>query len=202
MSIRSFLARFGVKAAAVAALAWAGSSAVASDVTPPAPGTVVAAPVSVGGPGCESCQHGAIRANCNVCGKLLGGHLHKNKKAPYPVTLCPGACFGYFQTQWRKWDEVCPYPYIGVGVGDAPRPPSGVLNPRPTVPGGSDLTPPRPLDPKMTDPKMPDPKAPKAPEKAPEKAPKAPEKPSDPPKVGTTGGGLPAIPVVPNKFGP
>lgn len=174
MSVRSFFVRLSVKAVAVAVFAWAGSAAGAADVTPTAPGTLVAAPVSVGDPGCVSCQHGAIRANCNVCGKLLGSIRHKDKKAPYQVNLCPGACFGYFQTQWRKWDEVCPYPYTGVGVNDAPRPPAGVLNPRPS---GSDLTPPRPLDPKMADPKMP-----------------------EPPKVGTLG--LPAIPTVPNKFVP
>src|SRR4029453_12454050 len=109
-------------------------------VTPPAtpPGTVAAAPVSVGASGCESCgscQHGAIRAKCDVCGKLLGSHLHKDKKAPYPVTLCPGACFGYFQTQWRKWDEVCPYPYLGIGVNDSMRIPGGVTPATPPRPG-------------------------------------------------------------------
>ena len=73
----------------------------------------------------------------------------------YPVTLCPGACFGYFQTQWRKWDEVCPYPYLGVGVSDAMRTP-GAAPPRP-IPG-SELAPPRPVDPKTVDPKTVDPK--------------------------------------------
>jgi len=69
------------------------------------------------------------------------------KKGYYPVNLCPGACFGYFQTQWRKWDEVCPYPYLGQGVTDAPRLP-GTTAPKP-----GELTPPRPFDPKMGDPK-------------------------------------------------
>jgi hypothetical protein len=182
MSIRSFFVRLSLKAAAVAVFAWGGSSVSAADVTvPPAP-VAVAAPVSVGAPGCatcqngggESCQHGAIRSKCNVCGKLLGSHLHKDKKAPFPVTLCPGACFGYFQTQWRKWDEVCPYPYLGTGVSDAPKPPAGVLNPRP----GTGLEAPRPLDPNA--PKMTEPK-----------------------KSGTSGTGSITIPViVPSKFGP
>lgn len=154
MSVRSFLVRLGTKAAAVAVFAWTGAAASAADVAPPPPplGTVAAAPVSVGAPGyegCESCQHGAVRSKCDACGKLLGSHLLKSKKAPYPVTLCPGACFGYFQTQWRKWDDVCPYPYTGIGVSDAPRPPAGVLNPRP----GTGLESPRTLDPKMPDPK-------------------------------------------------
>ena len=180
MSIRSFFVRLSMKAATVVVFAWAGASASAADVTPATPATpaVVGAPVSVGEAGgcasCQSCQHGAIRSACNVCGKLLGGHLHKDKKAPYPVTLCPGACFGYFQTQWRKWDEVCPYPYLGIGVSDAPK----TLRGRPA---GTELNVPRPVDPKLmpTDPKlMPDPK-----------------------KVGSLN--LPAIPVVPaNKFAP
>ena len=160
MSVRSFLVRLTVKAAAVAVLVWSGASASAADVTPPpAPVVVDAAPVSVGDPGCatcqggggESCQHGAIRSKCDVCGKLLGGHLRKDKKAPYPVTLCPGSCFGHFQTQWRKWDEVCPYPYTGSGVNDAPRAVGTSVNPRPA---GSGLDAPRPLDPKV----MPEPK--------------------------------------------
>jgi hypothetical protein len=134
-------------------------------------GTVAAAPVSVGEGGCASCQHGAIKSACDTCGKFLGSHLHKGKKAPYPVTLCPGSCFGYFQTQWRKWDEVCPYPYLGQGVSDAPRQPGAAAPARPGT--GGELTPPRPLDPKMTDPKMPE-------------------------KTGS----LPPIPVVPSKFAP
>lgn len=158
-------------------LVWGGvSTALAADVTPP-PAPVYGAPVTVGDPGCASCQSGQPalgRTKCNTCGKLFGSNLHKDRKAPYPVTLCPGACFGYFQTQWRKWDDVCPYPYLGQGVTDAPRPPAGVLNPLP--PGGGTLTPPRPLDPKMTDPKMPDPK-----------------------KTGS-GSSLPPIPVVQSKF--
>ena len=173
MSIRSFLARWTTRAAAVAALVCGGSSAPAADVTPPPAAVVGAAPVTVGDPGCVSCQRGATLGTCSKCNKsLILGALqsHKNK-GPYPVALCPGACFGYFQTQWRKWDDVCPYPYQGVGVGDAPRPPVGVLNPRPSG-GGGELSPPRPLDPKV----MPDPKKP--------------------------GSDLPAIPPVPNKFGP
>jgi hypothetical protein len=146
MSFCTYIARWTVKAAAVAAFAWTGASVSAADVaapTPP-PGVIGAAPVSVGDPGCATCQGGTVKGSCSTCGKSL---LSKHKP-PYQVNLCPGACFGYFQTQWRKWDEVCPYPYLGVGVSDAPKPPGAT--PRP----GSELNPPRPLDPKM----MPDPK--------------------------------------------
>jgi hypothetical protein len=74
-----------------------------------------------------------LKGHCTTCGKLFGNSNH-HKKDPYPVTLCPGACFGYFQTQWRKWEEVCPYPYIGRGLSDAPRPTGTLPPPRPFDP--------------------------------------------------------------------
>jgi hypothetical protein len=160
MSIRSFFVRLSWKAAAVAAFVWGGSSASAADVTAPAApaATVSAAPISVGEAGCASCQmcaHGAFKGHCDVCGKLLGSKLHKDKKAPYPVTLCPGACFGYFQTQWRKWDEVCPYPYLGIGP-NTNLPTNHPANQPATGSRPGELGQPRPVDPKMPDPKMPE----------------------------------------------
>ena len=192
MSICSFVARWTTRAAVVAAFAWTGTSAFAADVTaPPAAPAIGAAPGTVGDPGCASCQNGATLGTCSKCNKcnrslILGAfHQHKASRTPFNVTLCPGACFGYFQTQWRKWDEACPYPYLGTGVSDAPRLPAGVLNPRPV---GSDLPAPRPFDPKTIDPK-----APKVPD------PKTTDpKTTDPKKVGSLE--LPAIPQVPNKF--
>ena len=157
MSIRTFFVRLSWKVAAVAAFSWSGSTASAADTTPPpAPVSVSVsgAPVVAGAPGCASCQmcaHGAFKGHCDVCGKLLGSKLHKDKKAPFPVTLCPGACFGYFQTQWRKWDEVCPYPYLGTGVNEAARAPGAPTGPRP-----GELGQPRPIDQKMPEPKVPD----------------------------------------------
>lgn len=136
MSIRLFFAPLAVTAAAFFAPA-----APAADVYAPPP-TGYAAPVNVGSPGCETCQHGAAKGSCTTCKPPL---LFPNKYKPYQVNLCPGACFGYFQTQWRKWDEACPYPYTGQGVSDAPRPPVPQVNvPRP---GPGELNPPRPLDP-------------------------------------------------------
>jgi hypothetical protein len=88
---------------------------------------------------CQSCQG---NKGCATCGSAW---FQKHEKGPYVVNLCPGACFGYFQTQWRKWDDVCPYPYQGIGVTDAPRPPAPAL-PGTTLPG------PRPVEPKI-DPK-------------------------------------------------
>jgi hypothetical protein len=158
MSPRSFFVRSALKAVAVAALAWSGGSARAADVTPPAAPVVIgAAPVTVGAPGCSTCQgHGCetgkpgrTRSSCSTCGQLSVGSLFKKTPDRYPVTLCPGACFGYFQTQWHKWDEVCPYPYLGMGASDSSRTPGASPGKQP----GSDTTPPRPLEPKMIEPK-------------------------------------------------
>ncbi|AWM40187.1 hypothetical protein GobsT_13720 [Gemmata obscuriglobus] len=136
MSLSSRFVRLA--AGAVAALAWAGAPATAADVPPPP--VVSAAPVAVGDPGCATCEHGAATGSCSTCKHHV---LLKKNKTPYQVNLCPGACFGYFQTQWRKWDDACPYPYLGHGVGDAPRPASPVINvPRP---GSGELNQPRPL---------------------------------------------------------
>lgn len=128
--------------AATAMLAWSDCSAFAADTPMPAQMTSAfgAAPVSVGAPGCATCEHGSPAADCTSCGrKLLPGRLC-NKTPHASASLCPGACFGYFQTQWRKWDDVCPYPYLGIGPGNMQQP------------GGS-LQQPRTLDPKMIEPK-------------------------------------------------
>ena len=120
MSIRSSLVRL----AAVAALAWSG--APAADVTPaPAP-VLSAAPVSVGMPGCETCQgaggdcalckHGAVRSKCDVCGKLLGSNLgdgssHSTKNLP--VFLAGG---GFKHGQHQGFDPNSPPPLCNLYV--------------------------------------------------------------------------------------
>jgi hypothetical protein len=158
------VSKFFARVAFVAALAWVGGPALGADVVAPRPvaPAVVGAPPALGGAGpvivegeaapggCATCQHGAAAGTCSRCAKWLALHKHKGQ---FPVTLCPGACFGYFQTQWRKWDEVCPYPYLGTGVSDALRVPGPVVAPK----AGSELNPPRTLDPKAA-PKMPEPK--------------------------------------------
>jgi hypothetical protein len=199
------VSKFFARAAFVAALAWAGGEALGADVVPPrpiAPAVVGAPPVLGAGPvivegeagpgGCATCQHGAAAGTCSRCAKWLALHKHKGQ---FPVTLCPGACFGYFQTQWRKWDEVCPYPYLGTGVSDAGRLPGPVVAPK----TGTELTPPRTLDPKA--PKMPDPKKlGSAPVGAP--APKATPATATPVLKSYAVSDLPPIPPAPGKFVP
>jgi hypothetical protein len=105
--------------------------------------------------GCPSCGGVPVTAG-HVCTKpgLAGRSLHPGKNEPYVVNLCPGACFGYFQTQWRRWDTVCPYPYLGTGVSDAPTPPVPKLkSPSDQLPGkGGTLPEPRPSEPKKVPP--------------------------------------------------
>jgi hypothetical protein len=160
MSIRLFLARLTRKvgAAATVVAVWAGGSASAADVVPPPPrpamsvfdtSPIPALPPSLG---CESCKPGGVGHVLKHGGATLGKHL-SHKKGPYPVHLCPGSCFGYFQTQWRKWEDVCPYPYVGTG-------PTVTSAGQPLPLPGAPLTPPRPVDPKTGDPKMPEPKKP------------------------------------------
>lgn len=121
------------------------------------PGAPAALPMftdPAAGGGCATCGgRGGPALGCSTCGKLLRGHERfgfKHKNTLYQVNLCPGACFGYFQTQWRKWDDACPYPYLGVGASD------GAKRPAPAAPARPEqMAPPRPVEPKKngTDPK-------------------------------------------------
>src|SRR5207302_5122781 len=95
--------------------------------------------------------------------------------------LCRGACFWYFPTQWHRWEEVCPIPYPGAGLSDAPRIPT------PPLTGATITTPPPrgPVDPKT----LPEPKALPEPKPMPElKNPIDPKNPK---------GDLPKIPIPP-----
>lgn len=137
--------------AAVLAL-WSSNHLLAADpqVMPPPIGTPAGVPVSAPATlptplGCPACAGGSFSdvgtKTCDHCGGSM--LFHKHEKGPYVVTLCPGACFGYFQTQWRKWQDVCPYPYQGVGVSDSPRPPSPVLPALTTPPAPTMVVPPK-----------------------------------------------------------
>jgi hypothetical protein len=140
--------------AVVAASAWALPARAADEPKVAAPAPVYAAPVAgdPAGGTCATCGKSGPTVGCSTCGKLLRGHArfgHKNT-GPFQVNLCPGACFGYFQTQWRKWEDVCPYPYIGHGQSDAPRRPTQTPPARP-----GELPAPRPDDAKKGLPPIP-----------------------------------------------
>jgi hypothetical protein len=100
---------------------------------------------------CPTCgAASSSTTGCKHCQSCGSSWFHHHDKGPYVVNLCPGACFGYFQTQWKKWDEVCPYPYQGIGVSDAPKPPAATLPP--VTPKSSPTLPsPRQVEPKPND---------------------------------------------------
>ena len=140
-------------AVAVVLAVWSESSVSAADY-PGIPPAVVGQPNTVASPapvsGCPTCTSAAAPATgCKSCAASGSTWFFKREKGASAVNLCPGACFGYFQTQWRKWDDVCPYPYQGVGVSDAPKPPAPTL----PTPGktGTTVPSPRPVDPKPGD---------------------------------------------------
>jgi hypothetical protein len=65
---------------------------------------------------CTSCE---VVPTASTYMRLSGEHPLLKHRKPLPtktIDLCPGACFGYFPTQWRTWDEACGLP----GHGAAP----------------------------------------------------------------------------------
>ncbi len=96
----------------------------------PVPLPISAGPVVMAGEvPCATC--GTTPAgSCQTCQTCKG---HGKRAIPYKVNLCPGACFGYFPTQWHRWEEVCPIPYPGAGLSDAPRIPTPPLPTNPAI---------------------------------------------------------------------
>jgi len=79
---------------------------------------IVVAPAAPVADVCLTCTAGPGGASCNLGGcKTCNGC---NPKKPVVGQLRAGACYGYFQTQWHRWEDVCPLPYQGVGLNDAP----------------------------------------------------------------------------------
>ena len=102
---------------------------------------------------------GVPDCTASQCGN---SRFHK-PKPPYTVNLCPGACFGYFPTQWRSWNEVCP-PEAGLVTGPVqpPIPPAskngdGIPQPRPVDPKTEMTTPPPGMSPLPSIPPYPGP---------------------------------------------
>src|SRR5688572_19255937 len=89
--------------AAAIILGSAGTSVAADTPVVAIPATVVnAVPCA----SCAAPAGAACRANCTTKGCRT--HFGLRTKTPFQTHLCPGACFGYFQTQWSKWEDVCP----------------------------------------------------------------------------------------------
>lgn len=122
----SFLLQAIMPGAAALVLLVGSGRAHASD-TPVAPSPPAAAPLAIPCPTCAagapapapggSWGKGGSCKTCRTIGRKCSHCAHCY--APY---LCPGACFGYFQTQWHRWEDVCPIPYQGTGVSDSPPP--------------------------------------------------------------------------------
>lgn len=77
---------------------------------------------TAGGSSCAdgNCDKHFTRAGSD-CPTCVNGRFGIGwRKRPTVPTLAPGACFGYFPTQWNRWEDVCPLPYSG-----APEPPPG-----------------------------------------------------------------------------
>ena len=115
-----------------------GGSAVAGEGTP-------AVIVHANG-ACSSCE---VLPSATTKMQLSGEHgIHKHIRPlpAKPITLCPGACYGYFPTQWRSWDEAC-------GIVHVAPPIPGMMTP--AIPPSSDATPGkngRAPDPRSVDP--------------------------------------------------
>ncbi|MBX9585116.1 MAG: hypothetical protein K2X87_32825 [Gemmataceae bacterium] len=90
------------------------ATAAGDDPAPAPPGPAHPA----AGPACQNCTKHFTRAgsDCPTCvnGRFGIGFRHR----PTVPSLAPGACFGYFPTQWNRWQDVCPIPYPGAGIED------------------------------------------------------------------------------------
>jgi hypothetical protein len=87
--------------------------------------------------GCATCESvSPAAAPAHGYGPRERHHARRNQPT-CDVYLCPGSCFGYFPTQWRKWEDLCPQTYPGVVIPDATRPGS----PYPMIPPSSDKLP-------------------------------------------------------------
>jgi hypothetical protein len=133
MNVGRVLGRLAARAAVTGLAVGYVGLAVAADtpvpVSPAVPVTVDPCPTCVAGPAGAPCGS----AGCRSCSRL-GHRAGCNPAKPVAGQLRPGACFGYFQTQWHRWEDVCPLPYQGVGANDVPQR-APVPGPLPIVPG-------------------------------------------------------------------
>ena len=157
MDFARMLRRMSAPAGVLVVMAGVTGSAAAAD-TPAPPAPAAAAPPAYAyqpaalppHPNCPTCNAAPAPAPCGDCGTSYGhggkggwlgfGMFEKKAKPMRVPALCPGACFGYFQTQWTPWCEACPIPYAGHGATDAPPPKTPPSQPV-TAGGGVPLRP-------------------------------------------------------------
>jgi hypothetical protein len=122
MNVGRVFGRFSVVSLAVGYVGLATAADQPVVVAPAAPVAVAeVCPTCTAGPAGRPCGLGGCKS-CNGC----------NPKKPVVGQLRAGACYGYFQTQWHRWEDVCPLPYQGVGLNDVPR--ASVIPAPPAVP--------------------------------------------------------------------
>lgn len=109
MNVGRVLGRFAVVGLAAGYMGLATAADQPVVVAPAAPAAEVCPTCTAGEAGGVACGKAGCK-KCNGC----------NPKKPVVGQLRPGACYGYFQTQWHRWEDVCPIPYQGVGINDAP----------------------------------------------------------------------------------
>jgi hypothetical protein len=117
MNVGRTLGRLAARAAAAGlAVGYVGIAVAADEPIRVAPPVVAES--------CPTCTAGAAGAPCGQAGcASCARHGHRagcSPRKPVVGQLRPGACFGYFQTQWHRWEDVCPIPYQGTGLNDAP----------------------------------------------------------------------------------
>ena len=119
MNFISFARSLAKRVAAVAVVLGAADPSRAADAPVPTAPAALVLPLSAAP--CTSCAAPAGTPCGPTCtGKSCPTIIPGRYKPAFQTKLCPGACFGYFQTQWSKWEEVCPLPYQGQGFSDAP----------------------------------------------------------------------------------
>jgi hypothetical protein len=129
MTLNNLVHGFFCGAAALVMCVGLGDEAIAADA-PVAPPSLIGLPTPV--PATASCPTcaapaGHITSGCSSCSK---SRMHFPKRCNTGVPqIAPGSCFGYFPTQWSRWEDVCPVQYSGLGLSNLPPPP-----PVPTTP--------------------------------------------------------------------
>jgi hypothetical protein len=85
--------------------------------------------------------------HCDRCRSVqeINNAFWYKRRLPQPMIL-PGSCFGYFQTRWTAWKDVCPESNCAAPAGVS-APPATPDEPTKLTPAVEEMTPPRPAVP-------------------------------------------------------